>query len=78
MLATEFVTPKVPPCSFLGVIFEMKLSTTVRIVPLPKAMIVNEEIKIIIFAIKGIRDIPNIRLGPTIQIGAIICTYYLA
>jgi hypothetical protein len=59
MLATEFATPKVPPCSFLGVIFEMKLGTTVRIIPLPKATIVNERAKTKIFGIKGIRNIPT-------------------
>ena len=60
MLATEFATPKVPPCSFAGVILEMKLGTTVRIIPLPEAIIVNEKMKIAMFGIRGIRNIPNI------------------
>ena len=34
MLATELVTPRVPPCSLTCVLFEMKLGTIVRIIPL--------------------------------------------
>ena len=60
ILDTELAIPKTPPCLSAGVSREMKLGTTVLIMPLPEAIIVMEAKKNWMFGIKGIVEIPVI------------------
>jgi len=65
MLKMELAMPRIPPCSSAGVSRERKVGTTVRIMPLPEAIIVMDAKKAMMFGISGIEVIPAImRIGP--------------
>lgn len=62
-LPLNLLPPKVPPCSFAGAIFEMKLGTTVRITPMPEAIIVNARALLVLQRNVHTRSSLSINLG---------------
>ena len=56
MLDTDWETPNMPPCSFVGVFFEIMLGTAVNSIPTPKIIIVVNARKTIMSNTEAIRN----------------------